>query len=318
MSHPSMRRAQTDQPQYLPYRQSSVASTASSFSAASSMFGPSRMSTVTSTTSSAYSTGSINHKRGKSEATMSPIKDYSGNSSIENSPDHFYRNARHSLRPLPQAPNTPSPPNTKRKSSYHARAATIDRFPQTRSEDPLVAHQPPQHASSPLSSRPELQHSMTTPQQATFRAPDYEELQKSSTSHLRALSKFTREGESQEYAMTGPAPSVVGLMNRRQLKRADSTVGQSRVNKYGFERNWMDKQRQFLQAYEYLCHIGEAKEWIEDVIHKTIPPIVELEEALRNGITLAELVQVFYPEHQLKIVRDPKLKFKHRSFFPLL
>jgi len=24
--------------------------------------------------------------------------------------------------------------------------------------------------------------------------------------------------------------------------------------------NWMDKERESLQAYEYLCHIGEAKE----------------------------------------------------------
>ena len=53
----------------------------------------------------------------------------------------------------------------------------------------------------------------------------------------------------------------------------------------------MDKQRQFLQAYEYLCHIGEAKEWIEDVIHQQIPPIIELEEALRDGVTLAEVVE---------------------------
>lgn len=275
------------------------------------MFGPSRMSTVTSTTSSAYSTGSIGHKKGKSEAVMSPVRDYGGHSSIENSPDHFYRNARQSLKSLPQAPNTASPPNTKRKSSYHARAATIDRSPQVYSDDPFVSHKQSQDVSSPQSARPALHHAMTTPQQSTFKAPDYEELQKSSTSHLRALSKFTRDSESQEYAIAGPAPSVVGLMNRRQLKRADSTVGQSRANNYGFERNWMDKQRQFLQAYEYLCHIGEAKEWIEDVIHKPIPPIVELEEALRNGITLAELVQVFYPDQQLKIVRDPKLKFKY-------
>ncbi|EOD47387.1 putative ras gtpase activating protein [Neofusicoccum parvum UCRNP2] len=51
----------------------------------------------------------------------------------------------------------------------------------------------------------------------------------------------------------------------------------------------MDQQRQFLQAYEYLCHIGEAKEWIEDIIDKPIPPIVQLEEALRDGVTLAEI-----------------------------
>lgn len=73
----------------------------------------------------------------------------------------------------------------------------------------------------------------------------------------------------------------------------------------------MDKQRQFLQAYEYLCHIGEAKEWIEDIIHKPIPPIVELEEGLRNGVTLAEVVQAFHPDHNLKIFRNPKLQYKH-------
>ena len=105
--------------------------------------------------------------------------------------------------------------------------------------------------------------------------------------------------------------SVVGLTNRRQLKRVDSGAGNKQKQLgYGFERNWMDKQRQFLAAYEYLCHIGEAKEWIEDIIRKPVPAIVELEEALRNGVTLAEIVQVFYPDQQLKIVRDPKLKFK--------
>ena len=73
----------------------------------------------------------------------------------------------------------------------------------------------------------------------------------------------------------------------------------------------MDQQRQFLQAYEYLCHIGEAKEWIEDIIHKPIPPIVQLEEALRDGVTLAEIVQVFTPNQALRIFRNPKLQFRH-------
>ena len=73
----------------------------------------------------------------------------------------------------------------------------------------------------------------------------------------------------------------------------------------------MDKQRQFLQAYEYLCHIGEAKEWIEDIIHKTLPPIVQLEEALRDGVTLAEIVQALNPSHPIRIFRHPKLQFRH-------
>lgn len=73
----------------------------------------------------------------------------------------------------------------------------------------------------------------------------------------------------------------------------------------------MDKQRQYLQAYEYLCHIGEAKEWIEDIIHKPIPPIVQLEEALRDGVTLAEVVQALYPDRPIRIFRHPKLQFRH-------
>ena len=73
----------------------------------------------------------------------------------------------------------------------------------------------------------------------------------------------------------------------------------------------MEKQRQFLQAYEYLCHIGEAKEWIEDIIHQQIPPIVQLEEALRDGVTLAEIVQAFYPAQRIRIFRNPKLQFRH-------
>jgi Ras GTPase-activating-like protein IQGAP2/3 len=84
----------------------------------------------------------------------------------------------------------------------------------------------------------------------------------------------------------------------------------------------MDKQRQFLQAYEYLCHIGEAKEWIEDIIHKPIPPIVQLEEGLRDGVTLAEIVQALYPQQQLRIFRHQKLQFRHSDniavFFRLL
>lgn len=73
----------------------------------------------------------------------------------------------------------------------------------------------------------------------------------------------------------------------------------------------MDAQRQFLQAYEYLCHIGEAKEWIEGVIQKQIPPIVQLEEGLRDGVTLAEVVQSMYPDRPLRIFRHPKLQYRH-------
>lgn len=240
-----------------------------------------------------------------------------GSGSIENSPDGIYHNIRQSLRPLPQAPNPSSPTPSRRRLAQHARANTSDYFPQAQHENPVYEDKTrfspdePRVSPAPESPRPHLPHPHTTSHPSTFVAPDLQELKKSSTSHLKALSRFAQTNDSQDFSLSSPIPSVVGLQNRRQLKRTDSPRG-ARQRQYGFgERNWMDKQRQFLQAYEYLCHIGEAKEWIEDIIHQPIPPIVELEEALRNGVTLAEIVQAFHPDKLMRIFRNPKLQFKH-------
>jgi Ras GTPase-activating-like protein IQGAP2/3 len=151
---------------------------------------------------------------------------------------------------------------------------------------------------------------------AHLTAPDLDSLQKSSTGHLRTLSRIAGNDASQDFAIKTPEQEVVGLHGRRRLQCADrsrigkGTAGSTRTT-YGWERNWMDKQRQFLQAYEYLCHIGEAKEWIENVIDKEIPPIVQLEEALRNGVTLAEIVQSIQPNQPIRIFQHPKLQYRH-------
>ena len=49
-------------------------------------------------------------------------------------------------------------------------------------------------------------------------------------------------------------------------------------------------------AYDYLCRIGEAKDWIERVLAKRIPPITELEESLRDGVTLASIARTLKPD----------------------
>ncbi len=169
---------------------------------------------------------------------------------------------------------------------------------------------------STVSKRQSQIHS--SPLGSALSSPDFANMKKSTTSHLRTLSKFAQPENSEDFLLASPAPSVVGLQGRRQLKRTDSTRGRRVSGKLlqqkrsaWAERNWIDKQRQFLQAYEYLCHIGEAKEWIEDVIHNPLPPIVQLEEALRDGVTLAELVQALNPNQQLRIFRNPKLQFRH-------
>jgi len=150
-----------------------------------------------------------------------------------------------------------------------------------------------------------------------FAAPDLQSLQRSSTSQLRTLSHFAETASPDDFSITSPAQEVVGLHGRRRLQRSGNAKfgknsgGLTKGNGYGWDRNWMDKQRQFLQAYEYLCHIGEAKEWIEDVLQREIPPIIQLEEALRDGVTLAEIVESFHPDRRIRIFRNPKLQFRH-------
>ncbi|XP_043498772.1 ras GTPase-activating-like protein IQGAP1 isoform X1 [Polistes fuscatus] len=58
----------------------------------------------------------------------------------------------------------------------------------------------------------------------------------------------------------------------------------------------MDKQREKTLAYEYLCHLEEAKKWIEVCIKENLPPTTELEENLRNGVYLAKLGHFIAPE----------------------
>ncbi|PHH71359.1 hypothetical protein CDD80_5346 [Ophiocordyceps camponoti-rufipedis] len=149
---------------------------------------------------------------------------------------------------------------------------------------------------------------------ASIGRPDLELLGKSSTRELRTLSRLAQSESADGFAITSPAQEVVGLRGRRRLQRMDKPNGgrDSKTAGYSWEgRNWMDKQRQFLQAYEYLCHIGEAKEWVEDVISKSLPPIVELEEALRDGVTLAEIVEALNPDKRYRIFHHPKLQYRH-------
>ncbi|XP_029050274.2 ras GTPase-activating-like protein IQGAP1 [Osmia bicornis bicornis] len=58
----------------------------------------------------------------------------------------------------------------------------------------------------------------------------------------------------------------------------------------------MDEQRQKTLAYEYLCHLEEAKKWMEACLREILPPTTELEENLRNGVYLAKLAHFMAPE----------------------
>ena len=88
---------------------------------------------------------------------------------------------------------------------------------------------------------------------------------------------------------------VAGLPGRLQLKAPSGHAAPNLSTRY-YGRNWADTQRHLIQAYEYLCHVGEAHQWIEGCIGEEIGfNILEMEEGLRNGVVLAKLVRAFHP-----------------------
>ncbi|KAI1077618.1 hypothetical protein F5B20DRAFT_256975 [Whalleya microplaca] len=291
------------------------------------------------------------HKRGMSEAAIrhQPSRP-SVYDEPRKSPETMYSLARQSLRPLPPPPAS-SPPLDKtpphrerhergqsldmgrlslyeektspRKSSRTSPRTSPKTSPRPVSPTPLPRTTQSRPTSMVLtrsdSIRPNVPshsaHSSLPMVHSPLAAPDLQQLGRSSTDQLRTLSKLAQDGTTNEFAITSPAQEVVGLRGRRKLQRVGTPNGTrsgQRSDRFGFEgRNWMDKQRQFLQAYEYLCHIGEAKEWIEDIIHRQIPPIVELEQALRDGVTLAEVVEALNPDRRYRIFRHPRLQARH-------
>ncbi|XP_061585009.1 ras GTPase-activating-like protein IQGAP2 [Cololabis saira] len=65
----------------------------------------------------------------------------------------------------------------------------------------------------------------------------------------------------------------------------------------------MDERRRQNIAYEYLCHLEEAKRWMEACLDEDLPPTTELEEGLRNGVYLGKLANFFAP----KMVAEKKI-----------
>ncbi|KAK9239923.1 hypothetical protein V1525DRAFT_338448 [Lipomyces kononenkoae] len=136
---------------------------------------------------------------------------------------------------------------------------------------------------------------------------DLSTVKPSSTDQFHTVG-ITASSVSDVTISTTEAEDVAGLQGRIRLQKTRDTETSSRIS-----RNWMDKQRKAVQAYEYLCHIGEAKEWIEACIGEPIPEVVELEESLRNGVILAQLAKVFAPHLVKKIFRAPKLQWLHSN-----
>ncbi len=118
-------------------------------------------------------------------------------------------------------------------------------------------------------------------------------------------------GGAAPYAGGSFASSTAGLPGTptSPVQRQSAALG---ALPFSSNSKWMDTQRHLLQAYEYLCHCGEAKEWMEHHVGEVLAAsVVEMEESMRNGIFLAKLARVFEPSCVPKIFAHPKLQYKH-------
>ena len=96
--------------------------------------------------------------------------------------------------------------------------------------------------------------------------------------------------------------AVTGMTSRLRLSR--STLPPSASSKDMaptplpsrrlVQNNWMDRQRHQLASYEYLCHVGEALQWVEGCIdEETGFGVTEMDDGLRDGVVLAKLARAF-------------------------
>ena len=75
---------------------------------------------------------------------------------------------------------------------------------------------------------------------------------------------------------------------------------------------WLDRERDHVQAYEYLCHCSEAQQWMERCIGEPLGgDIANMAEEMRNGIALAKVAKSFEPSCVPRIFVHPKLQFRH-------
>ena len=128
--------------------------------------------------------------------------------------------------------------------------------------------------------------------------------------HVRALNEPLPSPISHERVPPGLTDSddVTGIPGRLRLSRdkAPKAAHTSPLPSSRLTRGlWADTQRHLLQAYEYLCHVGEAQQWIEGCLGEELGfGVVEMEEGLRNGVVLAKLVRAFQGEHVVRRIYE--------------
>ncbi|KAH9263879.1 hypothetical protein BASA83_012698 [Batrachochytrium salamandrivorans] len=92
---------------------------------------------------------------------------------------------------------------------------------------------------------------------------------------------------------------TIGLHGRHKLKKNDEDKQ---------DGTWMERERKRIQAYDYLCHIGEAKEYASMNVQLYIP----VRSISVTASFLAHLAKSFEPNAVKRIYEDTsKLQFKH-------
>lgn len=106
----------------------------------------------------------------------------------------------------------------------------------------------------------------------------------------------------------GNAADVAGIPGRLKFSRDRTPAIAAPLPSARLNRGlWVDTQRQHLQAYEYLCHVGEAQQWIEGCLEEELGfGVVEMEEELRNGVVLAKLVRKFQGEAVVRRIYEAR------------
>ena len=115
---------------------------------------------------------------------------------------------------------------------------------------------------------------------------------------------FNIDMERHDLTQPGVVDGVAGLPGRLHLKAPNALSSPTPSSRF-LGGSWADRQRHLIQAYEYLCHVGEAQQWIEGCLGEELEfGVVELEDGLRNGVVLAKLVRTFHGESAVRKIYE--------------
>jgi Ras GTPase-activating-like protein IQGAP2/3 len=115
---------------------------------------------------------------------------------------------------------------------------------------------------------------------------------------------FNIDMERHDLSQSGVVDGVAGLPGRLHLKAPNALSNPTPSSRF-LGGSWADRQRHLIQAYEYLCHVGEAQQWIEGCLGEELEfGVVELEDGLRNGVILAKLVRAFHGESAVRRIYE--------------